>query len=210
MKKKTRLTLASLAIVGVLVAGGSLAYFTDTDTKTNVVTLGKVDGELDEDSKDGTEKDDDSGYEYEDVTPGEKLDKQPDVTLATDSQPAYVRVKVEVVNAADANVELDQAHLNEILVGLTGTPDDWVFVDGTAGDATGYFYYQNILAAGATTSKVFTTVNIPTTWTNAQAEAKFEIKLTAELVQSENLTDVLEVVNGKIVGWTGVDIQPAN
>ena len=39
MKKKVALTAAAVALVGTLAVGGTLAWFTDTETATNVVTM---------------------------------------------------------------------------------------------------------------------------------------------------------------------------
>lgn len=76
MNKKLKLGLASLALVGVMVVGGSLAYFTDTDTKNNIVTLGKVDGNLEEDTDEENVTKTEDGLEYEDnITPGKELSK---------------------------------------------------------------------------------------------------------------------------------------
>ena len=48
MKKKYALALAAAAMVGTLAVGGTLAWFTDTETATNVVTMGNVDITLSE------------------------------------------------------------------------------------------------------------------------------------------------------------------
>ena len=47
-KKKLAALLVSAALIGVIALGGTLAYFTDKDEAKNVITLGKVDGELEE------------------------------------------------------------------------------------------------------------------------------------------------------------------
>ena len=51
MRRKVALTAAAVAMVGTLAVGGTLAWFTDTETATNVVTLGNVDIVLNEDGK---------------------------------------------------------------------------------------------------------------------------------------------------------------
>ena len=43
MKKKTLAMLLAVCLMATAVIGGSLAYFTDTDAKTNTFTVGKVD-----------------------------------------------------------------------------------------------------------------------------------------------------------------------
>ena len=49
MNKRKLLTLAlTLCMVAILAIGGTLAYFTDTDTKTNVFTVGNIDITLEE------------------------------------------------------------------------------------------------------------------------------------------------------------------
>lgn len=47
-KRKIILLAAALVMVAVLGIGGTLAYFTDEDTKTNVFTVGNVDIHIDE------------------------------------------------------------------------------------------------------------------------------------------------------------------
>ena len=43
MKRKIMLGIASIAMVLTIAIGGTLAYFTDTDSTANVITMGKVD-----------------------------------------------------------------------------------------------------------------------------------------------------------------------
>ena len=43
MKRKIMLGIASIAMVLTIAIGGTLAYFTDTDSAANVITMGKVD-----------------------------------------------------------------------------------------------------------------------------------------------------------------------
>lgn len=48
VNRKTVLSTAAVLGVAALIAGGTIAYFTDTDTKTNVFTVGNVDITLNE------------------------------------------------------------------------------------------------------------------------------------------------------------------
>ena len=74
MKKKVALTAAAVALVGTLAVGGTLAWFTDTETATNVVTMGKVDILLKEDGgTDGNKVTSPEGLEYKNVMPGDKF-----------------------------------------------------------------------------------------------------------------------------------------
>lgn len=54
-KKKLGTGLLALALVGVVGIGGSLAWFTDTDNRTNTFTTGKVDITLTEYDENGEE-----------------------------------------------------------------------------------------------------------------------------------------------------------
>ena len=55
MKKKITAIFLCVALVAIAIAGASLAYFTDTDSKTNTFTVGKVDITLNEKDADGTD-----------------------------------------------------------------------------------------------------------------------------------------------------------
>lgn len=55
MKKKITAIFLCVALVAIAVVGASLAYFTDTDSKNNTFTVGKVDITLVEKNADGTE-----------------------------------------------------------------------------------------------------------------------------------------------------------
>ena len=52
MKKKVTAIALAVCILAVAVIGATMAYFTDTDSKTNTFTFGKVDIDLTEDSTD--------------------------------------------------------------------------------------------------------------------------------------------------------------
>ena len=110
MNKKKILTLlvttTLLAVVGV---GSTLAYFTDkTETLTNVVTMGRVEGRLVENDikKDDITKkwviDDTAkpiitkGLDYTGIIPGDTIVKNPMVHLMPGSADAWVRVSFEI------------------------------------------------------------------------------------------------------------------
>ena len=196
-RKKTAILISAIAVIAVLVVGMTLAYFTDQDQKQNVFTLGKVAGSLDETSTDGTKTD--NGYNYDHVKPGDKLDKEPFVTVDGDSEDAYIRVSITVGNT---DGKLTDTNKQEILDGLD-IQDGWV--KGT----DGYYYYQTKMSKGQQTGKVFTTVSIPPeSWGNDQAEAVFTIDLKADLIQADNFTPTTND-GGQIVSWGNVDIQNA-
>ncbi len=171
MNKKKLLTMVlALVLIGAVGVGATLAYFTDNDSATNVVTMGHVDVELTEptfDTEDGTEDNSISG-----VTPGQVIAKDPTITLAEESLDAYVRVKLAVngLDDAAAAAVLDALDIQE----------GWTLVDG-------YYYYADKLTQENNTAVLFTEVTIPYEWNNDYAEAEFTIDVAVEAIQADNL-----------------------
>lgn len=200
-KKKVLAMAASLALVAVIGVGATLAYFTDkTDTKTNVVTMGKVDINLEEDSVEdngqvaGEIKEE--GIDFTNVMPGDVLSKIPKVTVAEDSQEAYIRVKIEI-------------EPDEILSGAdidSNAIFKWLDIDGSkwVKGQDDYFYYQEI-ANPLDELTLFTKVTVPSTLGNNAAEGSFNIKIQAEAIQSQNVTPV--ITGEQITGWPQADIE---
>lgn len=175
-------------------------YFTDKDTKQNVITLGKVDGSLNETTDDPDAEETPDGIEYDKIKPGQDLSKIPTVTLADDSEDAYLRMQVNI-----SGLEAFNGYAEAVEAGLDiGT--DWV--KGT----DGYYYYQKRMTKSETSSAIFTTVKIPNEWGNEVAEATFTIDLQAELIQADNFEPVRNPgndPNGTIVNWGTVSIEEA-
>lgn len=209
MKKKTRITLASLAIVGVMLVGGTLAYFTDTDSKNNIVTLGAVDGTLEEDTTEENVTKTDDGIEYNDkVTPGKELSKMPYLVLDDDSEDAYARAKVTVAGVNGDGTELS----DEQVAKLAEVTFDYNNDEGWYLAADGYVYYNTKLVAGddltAKTAYIFETVSFPNTWGNEMANVKITINVKGELIQADNFTPT--ATDGHISSWGDVTIEQAN
>jgi len=98
-KRKLMLVALSLCMVAILAIGGSLAYFTDTtDVKENVFTVGKVDIDLEEEFEQKSK-----------LFPGVDVNKDVKVTVAKDSEEAYVRVHIAFPTILDSGVEDDPA-----------------------------------------------------------------------------------------------------
>ena len=106
MNKRKILTLAmALCMVAILAIGGTLAYFTDTDSATNVFTTGKVNIDLIEDYTPNSK-----------LLPGDKdhnnVAKVVTVKNESDSENSFVRVHIAL--PADA-VDQDLMSYNDIL-----------------------------------------------------------------------------------------------
>lgn len=100
MKKKIVALCLCVALAVIAIGGATLAYFTDKDDATNVITMGNVDIKLDEAEVTlGTDGEYTAGTDrvqentYSNVYPGQALPKDPTVTNIG-TQPAYIRVKV--------------------------------------------------------------------------------------------------------------------
>lgn len=90
MKKKITALCLCMALLAIAVVGGTLAYFTDTDTKTNVFTQGKVDITLTEPEWDKLTDNDKK------LIPSREIVKDPTITVADDSETAYTFMKVKL------------------------------------------------------------------------------------------------------------------
>ncbi len=91
-KKSIALSLATLGVLGVLSAGSFMAYLTDTDTKTNTFTIGKVDIAL-------SETDFDSTKTKENVVPNQVIAKNPVVTnTGKNKAVAFVTVEIPIAS----------------------------------------------------------------------------------------------------------------
>lgn len=84
--------VVSLALVGAVGVGSTMAYLTSSDSKTNTFTVGKVNISLAEDNWDADSAD-------HILVPNKPLDKDPTVTVAADSEESYVFVKVAASDA---------------------------------------------------------------------------------------------------------------
>lgn len=169
MKKKMVTICLVVALVLTAVAGGTLAYFTDTADAINTFTVGNVDITLTEPNWEGTGSND-----APEVYPGEPLAKDPTVTNAG-ANPCFVRIKVEGLDCL-GNAGMITYRTDYVTDKLG---DNWV--KGT----DGYFYYSKVLEADATTDALFDQIVIPTGLTNGDAETEFDVDVTAEAVQAQ-------------------------
>lgn len=193
-KKKLTAGVAALILCITGVTYGTLAYFTDKDTRANVITIGHVTGTLTE--TDEHMRDDNTiGKDYTNVKLGDVLDKDPTVTLDKESEDAYVRVSINYEGLTKEQALAIENNL-DISAGWTKSED-------------GYYYYNEILSnkTGAiNSSKVFSKVTIPTEWGNEIAGITFNINVKAEFIQSDNFTPVTDEA-GNITGWGNVAIE---
>ena len=194
MKKKIISLCLVVALGATAVIGGTLAYFTDTDDATNVITVGNVEIDLTEDAwtAEGGGED-----QAEDAYPGEALPKDPTVTNKG-ANPCFVRIKVEGLDSlAPAGLI---TYETDYETGKLG--EGWVKV----GD---YFYYTEPLCVAGTeeeswneglaavTTPLFEQIRIPTDVTNG-FDGQYAVVVTAEAVQAQGAAPSwTNVVDGK-------------
>lgn len=199
MNKKKAITMFSaIALVAVVGVGATLAYFTDSETVSNVVTMGHVDITLYETQKYGEEVEiTEEGLVFENVLPGDLLDKDPSVTLNAGSADAYIRMKMEIVPTDESMLTEDE--LNELAEEIREDVEesgDWYYEP-----LGGYFYYKNIMTADSDPAVLFDTVTIPVSWGNNTADQTFMIQIRAEAIQADNFDPVVDTQTNLITSW---------
>lgn len=193
----------SLALVACLSVGATLAYFTDSDKEvvntfnfvTDAggdgyinVTLGEKDpnDEFDQEdqtqygSADATWNEENKGYEYTDVAPGQNLPKEPTVNVKTDV-PAYIYLRVtdKVVNG-EGNAQGMEAI-------ITGTDTYWTKLGEATTDEKGnqvtVYYYNAPVTGTKDLEALFTEVKVPDV-DPAEMSALNNVKIEVAAIQS--------------------------
>ena len=134
MKKKILVLCLVVALAVTAVVGGTLAYFTDTDAKTNTFTTGKVDITLNETFNEQTAK----------LLPGKDIAKIVNVT--NNEEDAYVRLHIAFpadtiyYGANDGVQEYNNlVHFNQKYASLAAGEWNWTPTsDGVGGNYPGY------------------------------------------------------------------------
>lgn len=181
MKKRNLMLGSAILLVVLLVAGGTMAWFTDDVEVTNTFTAGTVDVDLIENGN-LVVGEDFTGLEIENVNPGDTERKE--ITVKSNgSKRTYVRIKLtpEWILAEGKSFPegfYDNSLPPAELVGLNET--DWIFADG-------YYYYKDILATNDITSKLITGVKFDgPTMNNEYQGATFKLKVEVESIQATN------------------------
>lgn len=114
MSKKKIISLCLVVCLLATAIGGTLAYFTDTDSEKNTFTVGNVDIEVSETNKiNGVEV---TGNAFENVMPGTEITKKAVVTNNS-SEDAYVRVVVRTNNQEELYDLLEKYSETDVFVG---------------------------------------------------------------------------------------------
>lgn len=170
MKNKKMMLGSAILLVVLLVVGGTLAWFTaETDTVVNNFKAGTLDIKLTEDFDDTA-----AGN----VNPGDKIKKE--ITIEnTGTKRAYLRMKLEPkwTNLVGEQTTLEDWGPASIL----DLHQDWEL------KSDGYYYYKNVVAAGATAPKPFTKIQFAGAAMGDKYQgANFALNVKVEAIQVTN------------------------
>ena len=202
MKKKVTLIVTAAALITLLVAGSTLAWFTDSKEVNNVITMGNISATLEETllDKDGNpvqEKDNDGNpvvdedgnpvyektdkNEYVDVMPGDEIKKDPTVTLGEKSAQAWVRFTVKAAFTKDG-AAVTGADVNVLTFMKESGKVELNFTDGVA------VYYVPAPMNAEESYQLFDAVALDgAKMGNIYQDTKLAIDVKADLIQSDNL-----------------------
>lgn len=209
MKKRTKLITAAVSLGALMTVGGTLAWFTDSETATNVVTTGNVNVKITEalPTKEQQEKggftataNELNGITYEGIEPGTVIPKNPVIQYVGASD-AYVRYKVEVAGIPEENLK----NVRFFQGGIDVT-DQIMAMDGKYIYSTEIFKQGDFVTYGESVrdaSALFTEVAFDG-GNELAALRDIAITIQADAIQADNLPDVDG--NGKI---TEADIKDA-
>ncbi|HAT4301678.1 TPA: hypothetical protein I9089_001744 [Clostridium perfringens] len=186
MSKKKIIGLCIAGVLAVGSIGGSLAWFTSSDSVTNPFSTASTDNPSDPNS--GIEIHEDFNPEDADNTlPGDKVKKQVNViNKATYDQ--LIRVKIKKVwKDAKGNEKSDLDTKNIILnfeKNLTDSnkPEEGKWIEGS----DGYYYYNGIVNPDGQTANLLESVTLSKDTTNEFKGLKFDVVVDSEGVQAAN------------------------
>jgi len=186
-RKKLLIGGISLVAVATMGIGATLAYFTDAEAATNVVTMGHVDISLTEPNyapgEDGV---------LDNVMPNMTIAKDPTITVNEGSEDCYVRAKLAIEGLDE--LKMDNTSYADMLVdGLEINAEDWYLGED------GYYYYDTKMTVKESVS-LFTEVKIPERWGNEVADKELKLIVSAEAIQADNF-EPAKNEDGMITAW---------
>ena len=174
--RKKRIGLAAAVVCCIaLIGAGTMAYFNAEETAHNVITTGKVQMELHEETTDGKPFPENG---ISGVMPDTDVEKRVYVEN-TGNADMYVRIIVEtnIQPAKGITATLDFRNIT-----LDIDTQHWTEMDGC-------YYYYRALKPGEKTEPLFTMVQFGKDLGNEYMDAKVEINVKAQAVQSKNNGD---------------------
>ena len=189
---KRKLLLAAAVILCLTAAAtGTLAYFTAENTAHNVITTGGVNIKLVEKTRtEGGLLVDFPADGIPGVLPGADVSKIVSV-MNTGTGEAWVRVSVEITVASEDGSPLptELGEGNPVISFTAG--ENWIL------SPDGYYYYDQPVAAGESTTDLFDTVTFSPLMDNAYQNCTANIVISAQAVQTANNGDTI----ADAAGW---------
>ncbi|MFH5910868.1 SipW-dependent biofilm matrix protein BsaA [Clostridium perfringens] len=181
--------IIGLCIAGVLVVGsigGSLAWFTSSDSVTNPFSTASTDNPSDPNS--GIKINEDFKPEEADNTlPGDNVTKQVNVSnKATYDQ--LIRVKIKKVWKDAKGEEKSDLDTKNIILNFennltdSNKPEEGKWIEGS----DGYYYYNGIVNPKGQTANLLESVTLSKDTTNEFKGLKFDVVVDSEGVQAAN------------------------
>ena len=186
MSKKKIIGLCIAGVLAVGSIGGSLAWFTSSDSVTNPFSTASTDNPSDPNS--GIKIHEDFNKEDADNTlPGDKVTKQVNViNKATYDQ--LIRVKIKKVwkdAKGEEKPDLDTKNINlnfENNLTDSNKPEEGKWIEGS----DGYYYYNGIVNPDGQTANLLESVTLSKDTTNEFKGLKFDVVVDSEGVQAAN------------------------
>lgn len=186
MSKKKIIGLCIAGVLAVGSIGGSLAWFTSSDSVTNLFSTASTDNPSDPNS--GIKIHEDFKPEDADNTlPGDTVTKQVNViNKATYDQ--LIRVKIKKVwkdAKGEEKPDLDTKNINlnfENNLTDSNKPEEGKWIEGS----DGYYYYNGIVNPDGQTANLLESVTLSKDTTNEFKGLKFDVVVDSEGVQAAN------------------------
>lgn len=170
-RKKQKIILAAVLVICMAIfATGTLAYFTAEETAYNVITTGILSMDLVEETEPGVPWPDEG---ISGVMPGMDVGKIPYVKN-TGGIDFWTRMSVSMKVIGENGNELSTEYIS-----LNLNRTDWTEKDG-------YYYYNGAVKPGEETEPLFSKVSFSKDMPNAYMNARIEIDVHADAVQSKN------------------------
>lgn len=186
MSKKKIIGLCIAGVLAVGSIGGSLAWFTSSDSVTNTFSTASTDNPSDPNS--GIKIHEDFNKEDADNTlPGDTVTKQVNViNKATYDQ--LIRVKIKKVWKDAKGEEKSDLDTKNIILNFeknltdSNKPEEGKWIEGS----DGYYYYNGIVNPKGQTANLLESVTLSKDTTNEFKGLKFDVVVDSEGVQAAN------------------------
>ena len=186
MSKKKIIGLCIAGVLAVGSIGGSLAWFTSSDSVTNPFTTASTDNPSDPNSGIKINEKFDKN-EADNTLPGDNVTQQVNVSnTATYDQ--LIRVKIEKVWKDAEGTEKPDLDKENIILNFeknltdSNNPEEGKWIKGS----DGYYYYNGIVNPKGQTSNLLESVTLSKDITNEFKGLKFDVTVNSEGVQAAN------------------------